>query len=124
MKKMKVVEMNDWEILPLKYGPNTAEVQALIDKLRTLTVDQARQLDAAWDSAWSDAWNSVWKAAWFAARETARDGGWYVAMSASLSAPMPAVSDAILALLVKDLITPEQFDLLYGPWKQVMEEQR
>ena len=28
---------------------------------------------------------------------------------------------AAFALVVKDLITPEQFDLLYGPWASVME---
>ena len=120
MKKMKVVEMNDWEILPLKYGPNTAEVQALIDKLRTLTVDQARQLDAAWDSAWSDVWSDAWNSVWKAARTAA----WYAARDVAWDAAREAAWDAILALLVKDLITPEQFDLLYGPWKQVMEEQR
>ena len=32
-----------------------------------------------------------------------------------------AARDAALALVVRDLITPEQFDLLYGPWASVME---
>jgi len=27
----------------------------------------------------------------------------------------------VLALIVKDLITPEQFEILYGPWRSVME---
>ena len=34
-----------------------------------------------------------------------------------------AALDAAVALVVKDLITPEQFDLLYGPWASVMEAQ-
>jgi len=38
-----------------------------------------------------------------AARSTARDAAWY----------------ATLALVVRDLISPEQFDLLYGPWASV-----
>ena len=44
-------------------------------------------------------------AAWAAARGTALDAAW----------------DAVLAILTRDLITTEQFDILYGPWKSVME---
>ena len=40
-------------------------------------------------------------AAWYAAGDAARSAAW--------------------ALMVKDLITPEQFDLLHGPWASVME---
>ncbi len=32
-----------------------------------------------------------------------------------------AASDATLALVARDLITEEYFDILYGPWKSVME---
>jgi hypothetical protein len=34
--------------------------------------------------------------------------------------PGDAARYAAWALMVKDLITPEQFDLLYGPWASVM----
>ncbi len=44
-------------------------------------------------------------AAWGAARNAARN----------------AAGNSALALLVRDLITPEQFDVLYGPWASVME---
>ena len=30
--------------------------------------------------------------------------------------------DAAIALVVKDLITPDQFDTLYGPWASVVGE--
>jgi hypothetical protein len=43
-------------------------------------------------------------AAWHAALDAARDATW----------------DAAKVLVVKDLITPEQFDVLYGPWREVM----
>lgn len=38
-----------------------------------------------------------------------------------LAAAGGAAWAAALALVVRDLITPEQFDVLYGPWASVME---
>jgi hypothetical protein len=34
-----------------------------------------------------------------------------------------AAGDAAFALLVRDLITAEHFDVLYGPWASVMDKQ-
>jgi hypothetical protein len=56
-------------------------------------------------------------AARFAARNAARNA------IAAQDAAWPAASaawPAALALVVRDLITPEQFDRLYGPWASVM----
>ena len=74
-------------------GPNGEEVAALIERCKTLTNDEAKRLDAARDAAWYAARGAAWGAAW----------------------------DAALALIVKDLITSEQFEILYGPWRSVME---
>jgi len=112
-----------------RFGPNTEAIEAIIERLKTMTVDEAEALGSAWNSAWNSArvaardaardaawnsaryaaWDSVWDAAWDAARDLVWDAAW------------DAAWDAILALLVRDKITPEQFDILYGPWKQVME---
>ena len=73
-------------------GPNGEEVAALIERCRTLTGEEMRRLSAARDATWS------------AARDAARDAAW----------------NAARALLVKDLITPEQFELLYGPWRSAV----
>ena len=86
-------------------GPNGEAVAALIERCKTITYEQAHQLYAAWDAAWAAAWDAAWDAAWGAARAAARD----------------AARDAARALIVRDLITPAQFDLLYNPWKSVME---
>ncbi len=72
-----------------KYGPNTAEVEALIEEMRSLTPEQITRLDAALDAAWGEAWD--------------------------------AARDALVALVVRDLITQEDFDSLYRPWASVME---
>ena len=73
-------------------GPQGREVAAIIDRVRMLTTDELRQLAAAW------------AAAWVAARVAVRN----------------AALDAALATLVRDLITPEQYDLLMAPWRTVI----
>ena len=121
----------------LALGPNGRDVAAIIDRARALTPGEMRRLDAAWvtarDAAWvgardaardaagvaawvgarAGAWAAAWGAAWVGARVAAwvgaRAGAWDVAVEA-----------AALATLVHDLITTEQFDLLYGPWKEAI----
>jgi len=73
-------------------GPNGEAVAAVIERCRALTPNEIQKLAAAWDAAQDAARDAVWAAARAAAR----------------------------ALIVKDIITAEQFDLLYGPWKSVM----
>ena len=36
----------------MTYGPNTATVQAIIDRIPTLTEDECKRLNAAWSAAW------------------------------------------------------------------------
>ena len=87
-------------------GPNGAEVAAFLNLLPTLTSTQwdaaraaaraaARDAacDAACDAAWDAAWDAACVAAWDAARYAAR------------------------ALVARDLITREQFDVLTAPMR-------
>lgn len=97
-------------------GPQGEEVVALIERCRSLTTEEGRRLDAAWD-AWDAAWGAwdawdAWDAAWNAARNAARNAAWGAAWNAAWA--------AALALLTRDLISTEHFDLLYGPWREVM----
>ena len=87
-----VAEVDAWQAL----GPQGREVVAIIDRVRMLTTDELRQLGAAQD------------AARYAARYAARD------------AARAATRVAALATLVRDLITPEQYDLLMAPWRTVI----
>lgn len=73
------------------FGPNGEAVVAVIDRASRLTLDEVGRLAAAWDAARDATWDA------------ARDAAW----------------DAFAAL-VRDLITPEQYDLLAGPWNTVM----
>ena len=79
-----------------KYGPNTKLVEAFITKLRTLTPQQ-------------------WATARDAARDAAGDAAWYAA-----GATAGAAAWAVRALVVKDLITTEQFDILYKPFAEAI----
>ena len=74
-------------------GPNGEAVAALIERARSLTADEIQRLVAAWDAAGA------------AARGAAVD----------------AAGDAAGGLVVRDLITPEQFGVLYGQWASVIE---
>ena len=80
-----VREIEAWRAL----GPNGEAVAALIERARTITVEQAERLRAAWGAAWGAAWD--------------------------------AARNAALALVVRDLISQKQFQVLYGPWASVME---
>jgi hypothetical protein len=100
------------------YGPNTIAVAAFIERLRTLTPEQASRLNAAWVAAGDAAWDGV--AAWDArvaardARAAARDAR-YAARYAARDA-RDAAGDAAVALVVRDLISPEHFALLVAPF--------
>ena len=103
-------------------GPNGEKIAAIIARVRVLTPDEQRALlraqyggpardptrgtarDAAWVAAMNAAWaarNAAWNAAWAAARNAA----WA----------------AVLATITRDLITQEQFDTLYEPWRRVID---
>jgi hypothetical protein len=81
-------------------GPGGEQVAALIERAGLLTVDEAQHWGAACDAASGAA------AACDAARAAARCAAW----------------DAALALLVRDLVTDDQFHALYGPWQSVIGE--
>ena len=143
--KVKVVrELPAWQTL----GPNGEAVAALIERCRTLTYDEARQLAAARAAAGTAGPQQQRDAAGDAARAAAgtqpgtqpgpqpsrsRDAAWDAAWAAAWAAAVDAagdaawdaawaaVWDAARALMVKDLIMSEQFDCLYGPWASVME---
>lgn len=119
-------------------GPQGEQVAALIDRAGQLTVDESEKLgaawyadgyaagDAVWDAVWDTArvaryvalvardaaWDAVWDAAGDAAQFAARDVAGVVARFAA--------GDAALALVVRDLISKEHYDLLTGPWVQVI----
>ena len=88
-------------------GPNGRLIVDVIERSRRLTRDEVIALRAAWDAARSAAWG----AAWGAARATASTAG-------------EAACGAAGALCVRDLITAEHFNQLYGPWAAVIDKEK
>ena len=120
---VKVVrELPAWQAL----GPNGEAVAAHIEQCKTITPEQARQLADA-RTTWTVNRPAARTAAWDAA---AGDAARTAALACVRNVTAAAVVDgavrrsslvmAHIALVVRDLITPEQFDLLYGPWASVM----
>ena len=101
-------------------GPQGREVAALIETARGLTPDQLDALAAAWDTTLDAAWGAAWAAAEAAVGAAARAAAWGAVWTATRTAARDAAWAAALAVLVRDIITPEQYDLLTEPWRTVM----
>ena len=111
-----------------EFGPQSAEVTAIIDRMSRMTAGEARGLAdarfaaldavrrAALGAALDDAWDAAGGASLFAAWDATLDDAWYAAGGATLDAAW----DAVTAEVTRDLITPEQYNLLMGPWREVM----
>ena len=94
----RVVEwLPAWQAL----GPNGKNIAALIERAKRLTDTDVQRL--------------------YAARGAARVAAWYAARGAARDAARGAARGAAGALVVRDLITPKQFAILYGPWATVVE---
>ena len=117
-----------------KYGPQTAEVKKLIEKIKTITPEQAETLAIVWERSYNcaDEWDEVWMRAIHASE--GRRGEWEAAWNAigmfrkrtyemGGRAVEHAAWEATAALVVKDLISEDDFNILYGPWASVMEPQ-
>ena len=119
------------------YGPNTEAVQAIIDRISTLTKDEIDRLSAAWDAAYDATWNAAWNAARNAAYDAARHAAWNATRNATWKAPRnedwsaaydeacDAAWSATLVTVTYDLATEDgpytiaQRDLLLAPWVEV-----
>ena len=110
-----------------KYGVNTAEVEKIIEKVKTITPEHAEALAAARsavrDAAWDAARGAAWDTAWSAVRDAARGAAWSDAWVAARGAAWDAIYDALLATFTRGMIPQEQTELLLVPWASAMEEQ-
>jgi hypothetical protein len=111
-----------------KYGPNSPQVELFIDRLKVLTDEEVERIaardvardaarEAAWDAAREAAWDASWDAAWDAAREAARDAAWEAAWDVAW-----ATSRTARAIVVMDLISEEQFQIITEPFTEILVE--
>ena len=110
------------------FGPQGAEVVAILERTGQLTAKEVERLSAAWVVARVAAREAARIAAWEAARKTSRDAAWNAAWEATREATRGdargtarAVSrDAAVATLSRDLISTEDYNVLVAPWLAVM----
>jgi len=111
----------------LALGPQGPEVAAIIERAGRLTQEEEARLVSAWnavgyaardaaryaarDAARGAARGAAWIAARDAARYASRDAAWYASQSAAW--------DAASATVVRDLISPDVWQTLAGPWLSV-----
>jgi hypothetical protein len=126
-----------------EFGPNQDAVVALLMRLESVTqvqamllagisgddpeLHRARQamLDAAHrggrERELKQAQDEVrdWVNSWFTGGPQISGYGRDVSPGEAAVAAAPAVLDAIGALVVRDLLTPEQVEILTGPWNEL-----
>ena len=111
----------DW-FLPERYGHNSPEVAAFIDRTRTRTAEQRQHAGSRVFAGWSDEQMAEWQAALDGAREAAwraqRATQWKAAVDATLTVTnRVSMAWVAEALIVRDLIAPNQFELLIAPMR-------
>ena len=120
----------------LALGPQGPEVAAIIERAGRLTQEEAALLgaariaardaaryaarDAPRDAAWNAALNAVRGAVW----DAAWDAAWNAARGPGRGAARDAARDAAIATVVRDLISPDVYQTLAGPWLSVIGETR
>lgn len=105
-------------------GPQGPEVAALLERIWGLTRGEASALSAAWYAARGAALDAARSAVLDAARSAALNAARSTVLDATRSDALDAAWGAawytVLAVLVRDLIAPEQYDILTEPWRTVM----
>ena len=114
----EIVQATDEDIA--RFGPNAAQIRALLDFLPGMSDGGARvALDAGRgaarlaerDVAWKAAGNAARTAARFAEKAAAEDAAWFAASGAAV----PVGWDAARAEVVSDLINPQTYRILTNP---------
>lgn len=114
------------------YGPNGERVAALVARCRVLTPAELMQLQVALPSWFLETTDEARVAAFVVAQNAGREKAWKATFRAVGDAVEGAVPRALIpelsgaifgvpalaavALVVRDLITSEQYDALVKPW--------
>jgi len=110
VKKMK---------LPLHWGPNTAAVQAIVDRIPTLTQEQINQLNYLYDKIDSTMAYRYWWDAWAEVRDNEIFEGWREPFD-KIDDELPAAADAIAATALKGIISEDAYESLMAIWASVV----
>ena len=111
------LEVTDEDLADI-YGPNWRYVVTLVRQAASLTAEQVESLKAVRTAVRG----AAWVVGRNAARNAAGDAAWGAVRGVVRGAAEGWTRDAASALVVRDLITPEQYQTLAGPWESVMGE--
>ncbi len=109
-------------------NPQAVEIDALIERARHLTADEAEDLKAAYNATDDDyyaAWFTALNSAWNSVRDTDRVTAWNIILTAAINTN-ELVGDAAVALASRDLVdgnTPwnqNAYDILTAQWRKVI----
>lgn len=135
LEVLRTVTVTDQD-LQETYGPQWRQVVNLVRQAAVVTEDQILLLGAAREDARKamseavrkEAKEAAWKEVLYAARETALYAARYVAGTAmdhaarrttARTEAVVAAVNAAWGIVVRDVISAEHFDFLYGPWAVV-----
>ncbi len=115
-------------------NPNHEQVSLFLNRLEILTDAEKEKLqhdisELLQDSAWRSKMANAWHAAGYAARNAARDSAWVSAREAARNLggksslfPAREAARASGALVVRDLISTKDFEILIAPCRFLLEE--
>ena len=101
------------------FGPNGVAVVRYLESVGTVSAAQLEVAagNAAWVAAWDAVWAAAGAAAWNAAGAASRYAARYAAVAAAITAAGGIAGSAAMAVVVRDKITAEQFDVLTAPMR-------
>ena len=100
-----------------KWGPNTEAIQIILDRIPTLTQEQKDEMNRRWEKIDTTMAYRYWWDAWGEVRDHDTDQ-WEEAYD--LADGLPAAQDAIAAVALEGLISPDAFDALIEIWERVV----
>jgi len=115
-----------------EFGPNTLLVMDVLERLRGLTIDDLAKLERAWKTADREDLKTAHRALDKAVRE---DRAWreqvkvaqeqvvkWASLREGRQAFIPPLVDCVAALVLADILEPEDAETLYAPWADVVGE--
>ena len=114
--------------------PNYEQVLLFLNRLEILTDGEKEKLqqnisELIQDSAWKSKMANAWHLAGYAARDSARDSAWVSARDSARNLggksslfPAREAARASGALVIRDLISTKDFEILIAPCRFLLEE--
>jgi hypothetical protein len=115
-------------------NPNHEQVSLFLNHLEILTDEEKEKLqqntsELIQDSAWKSKMANAWHSAGWAARDSARNSAWVSARDSARNLggksplfPSREAARASGALVVRDLISTKDFEILIAPCRFLLEE--